>query len=123
MQQKQRPMIKTFDTVNTKPTEKFQNEVLRPVIKLQHVLLWLNFININAKQINQLVSLNKEEQLLLIKHLFSKNSTLRNKSIGIVIGCLSRSEYNTYVNHTKEFDRRIVQMICQRIADTIPQIN
>ena len=56
MNKKERPVLENLVNVGTTEIEKFQNEVLRPIIKMQHNLLIASFNNyIQKRKIDFLV--------------------------------------------------------------------
>ncbi len=102
--------------------EKFQNEVLRPIIKLQHEILILVFKNWCVKQKIKLGNTSKEEFELLLKKSFSKNIAIRNLILGIIIGHYTEDEYVTYQKNTSEYNKRIFTMTKKRLFDSFEEI-
>ncbi len=99
--------------------EHFQNEVLRPIIKMQSDLLLLH---LNAKlktlkvDLEQLSSERKEET---IAALFLKDQSYKREVVGMVIGQLNTDEFKGYLPMQKEVNRRIFQIVQQRCLDHI----
>jgi len=113
---KLRPNIKTIrNNDETSAIELFQNNTLRPILKLQHDL-GLTIFKQHCIKIRIMVSnLGKDEKVNLIQNTLSKNHTIRNQFIGIIIGHFNLEELSTYYQSEREFNRRIIQMLKQRI--------
>jgi len=98
--------------------ELFQNEILRPVIKMQHELLMIIFQErIKKLSINwNRLKLNKKVQL--VNNQICTNTQFKNFILGTIIGQLNNKELNTYLLDSKEYNKRIIQIIIQRIIST-----
>jgi hypothetical protein len=108
-----RPKIETED-ITTTEIEKFQNQVLRPILKFQHSLLEIEVENnplIEKLLMKELSSIKKR---LLIKGIISKPE-LKNQLLGQITGLLTNSEYQFYFSKKKEIDKRIFSMLMDRI--------
>lgn len=110
-----RPSI-FLEEETSKPMEKFQNQVLRPILKYQHELWILEvkqslfFIQIKAKRLKGF------EYREAIKSVIAKTSDLKNRYIGIVTGLFTADEYSFYLENKSEINKRIVQMVTERIV-------
>lgn len=114
-----RPMVSVMNSDETSELECFQNETLRPVIKLQHDLLIKLFsTNPLAKNISASKGPRIEFQKK-VRDLITGQPTMKNQLIGMVSGMLTTSEIEFYLSHQTELNKRIHGMICQRIADTL----
>ena len=99
--------------------EKFQNQVLRPIIKFQHEILSELFkmhlvkkkINTNAWDVP-----TKEKY---IQKTLSNDQVLRNIVIGTIVGMMDETEISTFHNHETEMRNRISKMIGQRLVNEI----
>lgn len=113
---KERPILPAEINENVvSAAEKFQNEVIRPIIKMQSDLLFahLNQQLITSKiQLDQLPDAKKEQTLT---SLFDKNQAFKREVLGMVIGQFSVEEYSEYVKMQKEMNRRIVQIVLNRV--------
>lgn len=104
---------------NMSPQEQFQNQVLRPVIKLQHNLimaLFNSYLKHSSFDINTLSSDQKKE---FLKNIISRNQHMRNQYVGLVSGLFTDEEFEHYLTNPSEYGRRIIQMISQRLQDTL----
>lgn len=113
-----RPVIKTANALSTTEIERFQNEVLRPIIKYQHD--WLITWTAGLSQWKMLCSFNgkKEDFLIRINDFFSKQQDKKGIIIGAVTGLLTIEEMAFYHSHEKEVNKRIIQMVVQRLTDS-----
>ena len=114
-----RPHVPTLNSDGTKPVEFFQNEVLRPIIKFQHDVV-ISFMKAND-QFTELIRTKgtRTDFLQKINVFIGKQPEIKYKMIGMITGLLTREELTDYLQHQKEYDKRIHQMICQRLADAL----
>ncbi|ANW95916.1 hypothetical protein AXE80_06320 [Wenyingzhuangia fucanilytica] len=121
MQNKQslRPVITTAEiNEHTSATEKFQNTVLRPVIKMQHhiiIALFNSYLKHSDFDIN---TLEKDKRMEFLKTVVSRNQHMRNQYVGIVSGMFTDEEFDHYLTNPAEYGRRIIQIIGQRLQDS-----
>jgi hypothetical protein len=116
---KERSKLTNLVTKDTKEEEAFQNLVLRPIIKMQHHLI-IAFFESYLKQRKILFnSFSKEKKISIIKSSLEKDIVFKNKVLGVILGHLSIKEYQTYSTHSGKFNRRIKQIIIQRLQDTL----
>ena len=115
----QRPNIKGIINSGTQEIEKFQNQVLRPILKQQHQLLSVYFHTaLKSHKMNFLMqSLEVKNQL--IDRMLSKDHTLRNIQIGMIVGMLSLEEFASYAKYQREYNRRMIQMLKKRFQDNL----
>lgn len=117
---KERPDLPSeiLDGVSTE-AEDFQNNVLRPVIKMQSDLF---ILHLNTKLASLKVNLSdykpaKQEKILT--NLFHKDQSFKREIVGMVMGQFSITEYESYVPISKEMNRRIVQIVLNRCLDLV----
>ena len=97
--------------------EDYQNRILRPLIKMQSDLL---MAHLKAKLVllrTEFTVLNKDQQIDTLTQLYTKDQAFRREVIGMIIGHLTLEEYERYVQHSKELNRRIIQILLQRAID------
>lgn len=112
-----RPTIPNALLEGTKSIEHFQNEVLRPVIKFQHEFLSRYFKN--NEQFRTLLK-HKGPRIEFekrVKTFIGNQANIKQQLIGAIIGLLTISELEFYWKDPSTFNKRIHQMICQRVAD------
>lgn len=98
------------------PEEIFQNEVLRPIIKMQHDLLCAVFGSYLSKHSVVLANKDTKNKLEIIEHTVRKNKGLRSQFTGMIIGHFTREEFEGYLELESELNRRILNMIIQRLC-------
>ncbi len=116
-----RPEIYTSNE-NANENEVFQNEVLRPIIKLQHHLL----ISITNQKIKSLQidfqNISKEKQRLTIENLILKDLNFKATLIGAIIGLFELEELEYYLPIQKEINKRILFIIQKRLNENRDQL-
>ena len=113
-----RPSVITEDSA-VSDAERFQNEVLRPILKLQHDLLAAVFLHYMAKRKIAFANLPHPKQLEQIAQSLSKDNRLRMTLLGAVIGHFTTEEYQTFRAHESELTRRTMEMMAVRLGDVV----
>ena len=122
MSNKVRPVLKNLINSNTSLIEKFQNEVLRPIIKMQNNLLITFFKNYIKNRKIEFNKLGVEFQEKKINSILTKDINFKNILIGSIIGHLEENEIEIYFKSKTEINKRIIQIIKQRLqGNLIPQ--
>jgi hypothetical protein len=99
--------------------ELFQNEVLRPVLKMQHEIT-LKLFNVHIKNLGIVWNdLKKSKKTQCVENQLSKNIQFKNLVIGILVGQFNEIELDKYLLNSREYNKRILQMTIQRIISTI----
>lgn len=108
-----RPRIDTENKTSTE-VEKFQNDVLRPILKFQHPLFEIEVAN--NILINKLLQkqITAEKKRYLIKGIISKTA-VKYQLVGQITGFLTEKEYQYYYTNKNEIDKRIFAMLLDRI--------
>ncbi|MGB1313306.1 MAG: glyoxalase [Bizionia paragorgiae] len=107
-----RPVISTIRiTDGMSSDERFQNETLRPVIKLQSNLFTEVFRNYIDKHKNVFYQLPLEKRLDYIENALQKDIKLRNALKGMVIGQFTVEEYSRYIKNSSALNKRLIDII------------
>jgi len=111
----------TLGTVTSQSSsdEIFQNQVLRPILKLQNDLFIAVFRNYVSKYKNDFYSYSVEKKLTYIENSIHKDIKFRNSLKGIVIGLFSISEYNTYILNSSSLNKRMMNMLIERLKNQV----
>ena len=104
---------------NMSDEERFQNETLRPIIKLQNDLLLASFQNYIVKGKNSFYSLTIENRLNYITNAIQKDIKFRNSLKGMVIGQFTFEEYTEYIKNSSALNKRMMNMVIKRLQDQI----
>ena len=102
-----------------KEEELFQNMVLRPVIKMQHDLLILRVkSHFSSKRVLFNVLDNKKRTEAIIK-TFQSDHSLKKEIQGMITGQLSLVEFQQYLKSEHSLNKRIIQMVRNRMIDSL----
>lgn len=104
---------------NIPPTEGFQNQTIRPILKLQNDLFVDFFRNYASKQNADFDSLPTVKKHDFIEQSVQKDAALKNTFIGMCIGMFTLEELTTYNSDSKTFNKRIVAMLIERLKDQV----
>lgn len=99
--------------------ELFQNQTLRPVIKLQNDLLVAVFRNYIRKHKNVFYDLTIEKRLDYIENAIHKDMKFRNSLKGIVIGQFTLQEYEVYITNSSALNKRMMNIVKERLKSNI----
>lgn len=106
---------------NTSQEEAFQNATIRPIIKQQHGQL-IDATNIvAARKIKGFARLHNRDKIVRLTELLSKDRALRKNFLELITESFTEEEHNLYISIKKESNRRIHQIICERILNSINQ--
>jgi hypothetical protein len=111
----------TIDTIdpnlNTKEKESFQNQTLRPILKQQNSLFLTLFGNHIQTFKIRFSQMNDKQQNQCIANTLAQNQPFKNMMIGVVVGWFTDEESKMYCQNRTAFNKRIVQMLIQRLQD------
>lgn len=99
--------------------EKFQNQTIRPILKLQNDLFLDVFRNYVAKYKNDFYSYSVEKKLLYIDNAIHKDIKFRNSLKGMVIGLFTIAEYNEYIQNSSNLNKRMMNMLIDRLKSQV----
>ena len=111
----------TLGTVSSQSSsdEVFQNQVLRPILKLQNDLFIDVFKNYISKYKNDFYSYSVEKKLAYIENSIHKDIKFRNSLKGIIIGLFTISEYNSYIQNSSSLNKRMMNMLIERLKNQV----
>lgn len=119
---KERPVLEDLIKDNMSALELFQNQTLRPVIKMQHDLLIASFNTYKAKRKIDFSSLTDQKKRSKTKAVFVKDINYKNLTLGFIIGSFSLEEFAYYSLNASELNKRIIQIVIQRVQDSLTEI-
>ena len=114
-----RPLLNLDKQTSQSEQERFQNDTIRPIIKFQHELITSLVTNHKFYAKSTLNTNTKDEYRAAWKAFLNGQKELRHQLIGLVIGLITLTEFNQYQLNSSEYQRRIIQIIVQRIFDAI----
>jgi hypothetical protein len=109
----------TLGTVSQQSSaeESFQNQTLRPILKLQNDLLVQVFINYAIKQKGEFFKYTPEKKAAYIENAIQRDMKFRNSLKGIVIGLFSLKEYQEYIQNSSNLNKRMMTMLVERLKN------
>lgn len=102
--------------------ERFQNLVLRPIIKLQNDFFIEVFKNYASKHKNVFYDLSIEKQIDYINNSIHKDMKFRNSLKGIVIGLFTIEEYKLYIQNSSALNKRMMTIVKERLIGNVQVI-
>jgi hypothetical protein len=95
--------------------ENFQNQTLRPVLKLQNDLYITLFKSYATRQKSDYETLSGGKKRTFMEQSLQKDLVLKNTFIGITIGLFTMDELAVYITQSKDYNRRIITMLIERL--------
>lgn len=99
--------------------ESFQNEVLRPILKLQNDLFIASFTNYVVKSKADFYNYTVEKKLSVIENAIQKDSKFRNALKGMIIGLFTSDEYAVYIKNSSNLNKRMMSMLIERLKSQV----
>ena len=106
-------------TAQSSTEESFQNEVLRPILKLQNDLFVASFSNYISKNKTDFYSQTVEKKLSTIENSIQKDIEFRNALKGMVIGLFTADEYSLYIKNSSSLNKRMMGMLIERLKSQV----
>ncbi len=115
-----RPKIKKVkDFPNMSDDERFQNETIRPILKLQNPLFILVFKNYIEKRKRVFYDLSLDKKMIYIESSIVKDQNFQNSLKGIIIGHFTLAEYRQYLLYFSSLNKRMMNMLVKRLQNQI----
>ncbi|GAA4323003.1 hypothetical protein GCM10023115_51440 [Pontixanthobacter gangjinensis] len=106
-------------TNNMSQDERFQNETLRPIVKLQNDLLLAVFRNYIKKHKNKFYELKLEKRMEYVENAIQRDIKFRNSLKGMVIGQFTLEEYERYIQNSSALNKRMMNIVRERLQSNI----
>ena len=119
---KERPILSDLVNEGTTEMEQFQNNILRPIIKMQHTLLIAFLKNHLQKRKVDFSVIPDKKRRSKIASFFKTDNNFKNMILGFIVGHFSVDEFAFYSENSSEINRRILQMTSQRIKESITEL-
>ena len=121
--EKVRPILPNELTIGTlKAEELFQNMVLRPIIKMQHDILVYRVKSYFASKKVVFHLMDKNKRVVALESAFKNDNPFKKEIQGMVIGQLNGEEFKQYLQTEKSFNKRIIQMVKNRMIDSVIEL-
>ena len=111
------------ENVESLSEEYFQNNTLRPILKLQNDLLIEVFKNYAVKQKNTFFELSPDKKEKYIENVIQKDIKFRNSLKGMIIALFSVEEYLDYIKNSSNLNKRMMTMLIERLKKSGSNIN
>lgn len=111
----------TLGTISAQSSadELFQNQTIRPILKLQNDLFIAVFINYVNKNKADFYSYTVEKKLQTIENSIQKDIKFRNSLKGIVMALFTTEEYNTYIQNSSSLNKRMMNLLIDRLKSQV----
>ncbi|MES2573675.1 MAG: glyoxalase [Bacteroidota bacterium] len=106
-------------TPQSSSDEIFQNEVLRPILKLQNDLFIASFINHLGKNRIDFSAFSVEKKLATIENSIQKDIKFRNALKGMIIALFTVDEYTFYIKNSSDLNKRMMGMLIERLKEQV----
>ena len=111
-----------LDTSDARPVERFQNETLRPILKLLNpTILRLVAARLGRYGVG-FADMDRADQRDRLRNLLKEDERLKHTLFGAIIGHLTVEELATYLEYKDEVRRRTVPMFLARAQDQIDTV-
>jgi hypothetical protein len=107
------------ETQNSSEEERFQNETIRPILKLQTDLFVTSFRNYIRKHKNEFHFLNVEKKLIYIETALQKDIKYRNALKGMVMAWFTQEEFERYIQNSSNLNKRMMNLLIERLKNNI----
>ncbi|WP_341215865.1 glyoxalase [uncultured Wocania sp.] len=104
---------------NMSADERFQNLVLRPIVKFQNELLIEVFKNYVVKHKSVFYDLSLQKRMDYIENAIQKDMKFRNSIKGMVIGLFTVEEYLIYIENSSALNKRMMNIVKERLLSNI----
>ncbi len=99
--------------------ERFQNQTLRPILKLQNDLFIEVFRNYAVKQKGVFFTLSPEKKMQYIETAIQRDIKFRNSLKGMIIGMFTLDEYQNYILNSSNLNKRMMNLLIERLKSQV----
>ncbi|MBF4472053.1 glyoxalase [Flavobacterium sp. HJJ] len=105
--------------IESSSEELFQNEVIRPILKLQNDLFIASFLNYISKYKRDFYAKSVESKLAVIENAIQKDIKFRNALKGMVIALFTTDEYALYIQNSSSLNKRMMNLLIERLKSQV----
>lgn len=111
----------TLGTVSAQSSaeEIFQNQTIRPILKLQNDLFIAVFNNYINKNKRDFYNYSADKKLQTIENSIQKDIKFRNSLKGIVMALFTIEEYDTYIQNSSNLNKRMMNLVIERLKSQV----
>ncbi|MFT4568850.1 MAG: hypothetical protein ACI9FN_003819 [Saprospiraceae bacterium] len=118
-----RPTIESIDvSAAVNPQEVFQNQVLRPIFKLQHDIIIFVVAHAIIRKGNKYAEIHVSEKETYLTNTLLRDAALFNQLKGIIVGMMTIEEMRSYKSDERNLNKRITSLLKKRILDSQNEI-
>jgi len=99
--------------------EVFQNQTIRPILKLQNDLFIESFLNYVNKSKSDFYSFSTEKKMQFIDNAVHKDIKFRNALKGIVMAMFTVEEFREYILNSSNLNKRMMNLLIDRLKDQV----
>ncbi len=99
--------------------EIFQNQTLRPILKLQNDIFLESFINYINKSKSDFYAFSTDKKLSFIDNAIHKDIKFRNALKGMVIALFTVEEFREYIQDSSSLNKRMMNLLIERLKDQV----
>ena len=103
----------------TSSEEFFQNQTLRPILKLQNDIFIAIFKNYIIKSKSHFETFTIDKKLQFIENSIQNDMKFRSLLNGIVVGLFTTDEYLMYSSNSSNLNKRIMTMLIERLKSQL----
>ena len=104
---------------NSSSEEVFQNQTLRPILKLNNDLFIESFRNYIQKHKNDFDALSVEKKLAFIDNAIQKDIKYRNALKGMIISWFTSAEFKDYIKNSSSINKRMMTLMIERLKSQV----
>ena len=99
--------------------EIFQNQTIRPILKLQNDLFLESFINYANKHKDDFFVLSIEKKMAFIDNAIHKDIKFRNALKGMIMAWFTVEEFREYILNSSSLNKRMMNLLIERLKDQV----
>lgn len=107
------------DKAQTLPLEKFQNEILRPILKFQNQLILKNFRQTCIDFKIDFDTLSEGKKKEMVNEVLKENFQVKQFYFGMIVALFTIEEFEFYLENKKEINKRIISLLIERIVSQV----
>lgn len=104
---------------NSSAEENFQNQTLRPILKLNNDLFIASFKNYIAKHKYDFYSFSVEKKLAFIENAIQRDIKYRNALKGMIMGWFTTEEFENYIKNSSNLNKRMMNLLLERLKSQV----
>ncbi len=99
--------------------EIFQNQTIRPILKLQNDLFVESFLNYVNKSKSDFHAFSTEKKMAFIDNAVHRDIKFRNALKGMVMALFTVEEFREYILNSSNLNKRMMNMVIERLKDQV----